>query len=435
MTLLQRDKACIWHPFEHQKTEVPPIVVQRAEGAYVFDEAERAYLDLVSSWWVNPHGHAHPVIAKAIYEQALTLEHVMFSGFTHEPAVLLAESLSARLPQALGRFFYSDNGSTAVEVALKMAFQYWMNQGEHRHLFLSFEGAYHGDTFGAMSVGRTSGYHDPFRSLLFEVLTIPFADTWEGDLSVESKENASLIKLDELLSQHAHQISALIVEPLIQGAAGMRMCRPEFIEAVVHRVQSHGILVIFDEVMTGFGRTGTLFALDQLRVVPDFLCLSKALSGGFLPLALTVTKEDIYRVFLAANARYTFSHGHSYTANALACRAALASLQLFTPEVFQSIDAIHSAHRIGLSRCMMHPAVMHTRTMGAIAAFEVKTNSLDQLNAFLKQKFLEQGLIIRPLANTIYFLPPYCVTEDALLGAYEKVLYILDDIPLSMRVG
>ncbi len=430
MTLLQRDKACLWHPFEHQKTEIPPVVVRRAKGAYVFDEAERAYLDLVSSWWVNVHGHANASIAEAIYEQALTLEHIMFSGFTHEPAVLLAESLSTHLPQALSRFFYSDNGSTAVETALKMAVQYWANQGEARQLFLSFEGAYHGDTFGAMSVGQTSGYHEPFRSLLFEVLTFPFAETWHDDTSLASKEAASLAKLEMLLASHASQIAALIVEPLIQGAAGMRMCRPEFMNAVVQRVQAHGILVIFDEVMTGFGRTGTLFALNQLSVVPDFLCLSKALSGGFLPLALTVTREDIYRVFLDTHARYAFSHGHTYTANPLACRAALASLDLFTPEVFQAMQTIHACHVIGLERLAKHPLVMHTRVTGTVAAFEVKTSSPDKLNARLKERFLEQGLILRPLANTIYLLPPYCVTEEILQEVYEKILYILNELEL-----
>lgn len=423
--LLQRDQAHIWHPFEHQKTEVPPIVVSRAEGAYVFDEAGRAYMDLVSSWWVNIHGHAHPVIAKAIYEQALTLEHVMFSGFTHEPAVLLAENLSTHLPEVLSRFFYSDNGSTAVETALKMAVQYWANQGQTRHLFLSFEGAYHGDTFGAMSVGKTSGYHDPFRSLLFEVLSFPFAETWDGDEELTSKETASLSRLETILASRAPEIAAFILEPLIQGAAGMRMCRPEFINAVVQRVQAHGILVIFDEVMTGFGRTGTLFALHQLEVVPDFLCLSKALSGGFLPLAVTVTKEEIYRVFLSANVRYAFSHGHTYTANPLACRAALASLSLFTPEVFQAMQTIHATHLKGLKRLATHALVRRTRVMGAVAAFEIETAMPDKLNAFLKAKFLEQGLILRPLANVVYLLPPYCVTEAMMLEAYEKIMDIL----------
>ncbi len=426
MTLLQRDRACIWHPFEHQKTEVPPIVVQRAKGAYVFDENGRAYLDLVSSWWVNVHGHAHPLIAEAIYQQAMILEHVMFSGFTHEPAVALAESLSEYLPRALRRFFYSDNGSTAVEAALKMAVQYWENQGEARHLFLSFDGGYHGDTFGAMSVGATSGYHEPFRSLLFDVLTFPFAETWIGDVELSMKEASSLKRLDELLSAHGPRIAALIIEPLIQGASGMRMCRVEFIEAVVRCVQAHGILVIFDEVMTGFGRTGTLFAVNQLTVVPDFLCLSKALTGGFLPLAVTVTTEDIYRVFLAENARYAFSHGHTYTANPIACRAALTSLSLFTPAVFQVIQDIYDVHLKGLLRLSQHPSVIQTRAMGIVAAFEVKTTAPDVLNAFLKAKFLEQGLILRPLANRVYLLPPYCVPNEVLSNAYDVIANILE---------
>lgn len=421
MSLLERDRQCIWHPFEHQKTEVPPIVVQRAEGAYLFDTAGEAYLDLVSSWWVNVHGHAHPVIAKAIYEQALTLEHVMFSGFTHEPAVALAEALAAHLPKSLHRFFYSDNGSTAVEIALKMAVQYWDNLEEKRHLFLSFEGAYHGDTFGAMSVGATSGYHEPFQPLLFKVLTFPFADTWFDDDTLVTKEAASLAQLDALLSEYAPKIAALIVEPLIQGASGMRMCRPEFLKAVVERVQAFGILVIFDEVMTGFGRTGQLFALNQLDVAPDFLCLSKALTGGFLPLALTVTRDDIYRVFLSAKARYAFSHGHTYTANPIACRAALASLSLFTPDVFRQMDAIHAIHRQSLKRLSLIPHVRNIRSMGVVAAFEIESSAPDALNAYLKTQFLKQGLVLRPLSNTVYLLPPYCLTEEILLEAYEKI--------------
>lgn len=421
MNLLQRDKEWIWHPFEHQKTEVPPIVVQRAEGAYLFDPNGKAYLDLVSSWWVNVHGHGHPVIAKAIYEQALNLEHVMFSGFTHEPAVALAEALGQHLPKSLHRFFYSDNGSTAVEIALKMAVQYWDNLGESRHLFLSFEGAYHGDTFGAMSVGATSGYHDPFEPLLFKVLTFPFADTWMHDDALSTKEEYALKRLDELLSENASKIAALIVEPLIQGASGMRMCRPEFLTAVVERVRKFGILVIFDEVMTGFGRTGHLFALNQVKVTPDFLCLSKALTGGFLPLALTVTRDEIYRVFLSAKARYAFSHGHTYTANPIACRAALTSLSLFTSDVFLQIKKIHEIHCQHLVRLQRFPHVMRIRSMGIVAAFEIKTEHTDMLNANLKKRFLEQQLVLRPLANTVYLLPPYCLKEDELIEAYQKI--------------
>lgn len=296
MSIIERDQALVWHPFAHRKTAALPIAIQRGVGSYVYDEEGKRYLDLISSWWVNLHGHAHPEIARAIYEQACTLEHIIFSGFTHEPAVMLAEQLKALLPTPLSRFFYADNGSTAVEAALKMAAQYWYNQGQvERTLFLSFSGGYHGDTFGAMSVGAESGFHEPFKSWMFEVLSIPFPDTWQGDDALLQKEEETLCQLQTHLTQHGHRIAALILEPLVQGASGMRMCRPQLIERVVACVRAYGILVIFDEVMTGFGRTGTLFALNQLNVVPDFLCLSKGLTGGFLPLSLTVTHDEVYQ--------------------------------------------------------------------------------------------------------------------------------------------
>lgn len=299
MTLSERDRKCIWHPFTQERTAPLPIAIEKAVGSYLYDEKGAAYLDLISSWWVNLHGHGHPDIAKAIYDQARQLEHVIFARFTHEPAVSLCEKLQALLPQKLSRFFFSDNGSTAVEVALKMACQYWSNKGfPEKTLFLSFEGGYHGDTFGSMSVG-TSAFHRPFSKLCFPTLTLPFPATWEGDQEVEAKENHALNVLEDLLKTNGSQISALILEPLIQGVSGMRVCTPEFMKKVVDRVRAAGILVIFDEVMTGFGRTGTHFALEQTKVVPDFLCLSKGLTGGFLPLALTVTTEDVYEAFLS----------------------------------------------------------------------------------------------------------------------------------------
>jgi len=434
VNLVERDRALIWHPFDHQKTEMPPIAITRGLGSYVYDEQNNRYLDLASSWWVNLHGHAHPEIASAIYEQAKTLEHVMFAGFTHEPAVALAENLSARLPFSLSRFFYSDNGSTAVESALKMAAQYWHNQKiDNRTLFLSFQGGYHGDTFGAMSVGVESGFHEPFRPFLFDVLPVPFPDTWIGDDAICQKEEKALAVLNHHLAQHGEHIAAFILEPLIQGASGMRMCRPSFVNQVVNRVRERGILVIFDEVMTGFGRTGTLFALDQLDVVPDFLCLSKGITGGFLPLGLTVTSDDIYHVFLQHTARYAFSHGHSYTANPLACAAAIASLRLLCrEETKNSWSALHDAHQKGLSvlqtRCGQ---VVNPRCLGSIGAFEVKTTQPDVLNAYLKQAFLSAGLLIRPLGNSIHLLPPYSTTAEELNHAY----ILIGDILCSLEDG
>ena len=351
MNLSERDKALVWHPFTQEKTATLPIAIQRSQGSYVYDEQGCRYLDLISSWWVNLHGHAHPEIARAIYEQACTLEHILFAGFTHEPAVKLCEQLKSILSENLTRFFFSDNGSTCVEVALKMASQYWYNREQApRPLFLSFEGGYHGDTFGAMSVGAQSGYHDPFKSLFFEVLSVPFPATWDGDEDVDMKENHALACLEHHLNENASRIAAIILEPLMQGASGMRMCRPAFVKMVVERVRQAGILVIFDEVMTGFGRTGTTFAYEQVGITPDFLCVSKGITGGFLPLALTITTDEIYNAFLSEHWHHAFAHGHSYTANPIACAAAVASFDVLMREETQdAIDAIHEAHKDGLA--------------------------------------------------------------------------------------
>ncbi|MFH1066546.1 MAG: adenosylmethionine--8-amino-7-oxononanoate transaminase [bacterium] len=352
MTLQQLDRQLLWHPFTQEQTADFPIGITKGQGAYLYAEDGTAYLDLISSWWVNLHGHGHPKIARAIYEQALALEHVIFAGFTHPSAVALCEKLSGMLAPNLKRFFFSDNGSTAVEVALKMAYQFWRNQGEEkRRLFLSFEGAYHGDTFGAMAVGKGSGFHDHFQKLFFEVKTLPYPATWIGDADVGKKEQAALDALNLCLKNHAHETAAFIVEPLLQGAGGMRLCRPSFLREVFDLVKSHGILVVFDEVMTGFGRLGTNFAWQQIERTPDMLCLSKGLTGGFLPLALTVVTPSIYHAFLGTDFNKAFAHGHSYTANPLGCAAALASLELLQePATQKKIQAIQKTHETQISK-------------------------------------------------------------------------------------
>ena len=420
MNLSERDKAIIWHPFTQEKTATPVLPVQRAQGSYVYDEQGKPYLDLISSWWVNLHGHAHPEIARAIYDQACTLEHILFAGFTHEPAVQLCEQLKTILPKTLSRFFFSDNGSTCVEVALKMASQYWHNKGEQtRTLFLSFEGGYHGDTFGAMSVGAQSGYHDPFKSLLFKVLSIPFPATWDGDDGIDEKEKQALACLEQHLNEHASHIAAIILEPLMQGASGMRMCRPAFVKAVVERVRLAGILVIFDEVMTGFGRTGTTFALEQTGLTPDFLCVSKGITGGFLPLALTITTDNIHDAFLSDHWHHAFAHGHSYTANPIACAAAIASFKLLCCDATQhAIQAIHEAHVEGMNELKNQcPNIEKIRVLGTIAAFDIKGSLPKRLN----QAFLQEGLLVRPLGNTVYLLPPYSTTPAELRHAYQLI--------------
>ncbi len=421
-----RDQKLIWHPFTQEKTASPVLPIVSGKGSYLFDENGNSYLDLISSWWVNLHGHAHPDIAQSIYKQALELEHVIFAGCTHPPAIELCEKLSDILPRTLSRFFFSDNGSTAVEVSLKLAYQYWQNRGETgRKNFISLEGGYHGDTFGAMAVGKSSKFHDAFSDILLPVFNIPFPSTWLSDSSVQEREDSALNLLETYLKASGKQVAALILEPLIQGASGMRMARPIFFERVIKMVREYDILVIFDEVMTGFGRTGTTFALSQLSEKPDFLCLSKGITGGFMPLALTVTTESIFECFLSTEWSKAFAHGHSYTANPLACSAALASLKLLLSESTQnSIASIQHAHVLGLEeiRKRCHN-VAKVRSLGTIAAMEIE-ESLPFLKEMI-HKLLKRGLILRPLGKTLYLLPPYSTTAKELEKSYEEILNCL----------
>ncbi len=426
-TLAQRDKALVWHPFTQEQTAAPRLPVSHGRGPWLYDTDNRAYLDLVSSWWVNLFGHGCPHIAQSIAAQANKLEHVLFAGCTHEPAVQLCESLNAMLPAQLGKFFFSDNGSTAVEVALKMAHQYWKNaHGQERKLFIGFEGGYHGDTFGAMSVGAHCGYHDQFRSLFFESVAIPFPQTWWNDQEVQASEQAALAALEAALIRHAGQVAAMIMEPLVQGAAGMRMCRPQFVAKACALARAHDTLVIFDEVMTGFGRTGTRFAFEQTGVVPDFLCVSKGITGGFLPLALTITGDHIYEAFLSERADRAFSHGHSYTANPLACAAAVAAMDLLvTDETARALQVLPQCHHEGLQLLQQAvPAILRPRVTGTIAAFDLPP-SYPHSSGQLHQRFLEKGLLIRPIGQTVYVLPPYVTSPAQLRAAYETMGQVL----------
>lgn len=426
-TLVERDKALIWHPFTQEQTASPRLAISRGSGPWLYGTDDKAYLDLVSSWWVNLFGHGCPQIADSIATQASTLEHVLFAGCTHEPAVQLCEALAGMLPAQLGKFFFSDNGSTAVEVALKMAHQYWKNNfSQDRKLFIGFEGGYHGDTVGAMSVGAHCGYHDQFRSFFFDTLVVPFAQTWLDDDEVETRERLALVALEKTLSQHEGQVAAVIVEPLVQGAAGMRMCRPGFIARATALARKYDTLVIFDEVMTGFGRTGTRFAFEQAGVVPDFLCVSKGITGGFLPLALTITSDVVYQAFLSDKADRAFSHGHSYTANPLACAAAVASMTLLvSEETTRTLQCLSECHHQGMRQLRQEvPAVERIRVTGTIAAFDLP-ESESRTGAQLHQQFLEKGLLIRPIGRTVYLLPPYVTPAADLLTAYEVIADVL----------
>jgi adenosylmethionine-8-amino-7-oxononanoate aminotransferase len=426
MNLAARDQAIVWHPYTQHQIAKLPIPIVRGSGAYLFGENEKPYLDLISSWWTTAHGHCHPEIAKAIYEQAIQLEHVIFAGFTHEPAVSLAEKVLTLLPPSYTKIFYSDNGSTAVEVALKMTYQYWRNQGEQqRKRFIAFEGGYHGDTFGAMAVGKKSGFFGQFTDLLFEVNTVSFPATWENDAAVLEKEQRALLQLADHLNLYGHETAALIMEPLVQGASGMNMCTPRFLREVEKLVRLHGVLIIYDEVMTGFGRVGDYFSCLKSQTTPDIICSSKSISGGFLPLAMTICQEKIYAAFLSESISTALIHGHTFTGSPLGCAASLAAFKILQREETQAqIRMLENVHQEALKELSQLDVVSRPRFCGTIAAFDldIKAGYGSKASSILQQRFLERGLLLRPLGNVVYFLPPYCITEAELKNAYDIVI-------------
>ncbi|MBF0420010.1 MAG: adenosylmethionine--8-amino-7-oxononanoate transaminase [Magnetococcales bacterium] len=431
--LVRLDQMHVWHPFTQEATSPPPVPIVSASGVWLQGADGKRIMDLISSWWLSVHGHAHPHIARAIAEQAQRLEHVIFAGFTHEPAVRLAQRLTQLLPQGLNRVFYSDNGSTAVEVALKMAIQYHRNQGQKRLRIAVLEGGYHGDTVGAMSLGRSSGFFDAFNDYLFQVDTLPFPATWEGDDLVEPNEEKALAAVDSYLHDFGSELAGIILEPLVQGAAGMRMCRPLFLQRLTQKIRQAGGLIILDEVMTGFGRTGTLFACEKAGVTPDLICLSKGLTGGFMPMAVTVCRNAIYEAFLGETFDRALAHGHSFTANPLGCAAALASLDLFaTGQPLHQARTLETIHRQRLQTLSTHPRVSKPRCTGIIAALNVTgtwgAGYSTAIGQKLKAFFLERGLLIRPLGDCIYLLPPYCLTEEELHIAWDGITAALESL-------
>ena len=408
----------LWHPTTQVATSPSPLPVKRAQGCMLELQDGRQLIDAISSWWVTLHGHCEPSIAAAIGRQALQLEQVIFANFSHAPAEQLATRLAAL--SGLERLFFSDNGSTAVEVALKIAWQWWRNQGSDRRQLIAFEGAYHGDTFGAMAVGDRSIFTAPYDELLFDVARISWPHTYWGDDSVDVREAQALLQLEQAL---ATPTAAVILEPLIQGAAGMHMVRASFLRAVQERVRSCGALLIADEVMTGFGRTGSLFASQRAGLQPDLMALSKGLTGGFLPMGVTLAREELYRGFISQEPAQTFFHGHSFTANPLGCAAALASLDLLqhNPERYQQFDARHIPLLEALAE---HPLVKHIRCQGTVAAFELDAGSTSYLNPIgkeLQRHCLDQGVYIRPLGNVVYLLPPLCMSEAQLHQCYAAI--------------
>jgi adenosylmethionine-8-amino-7-oxononanoate aminotransferase len=408
----------LWHPTTQVAVAPEPLRVVGGRGSLLELEDGRQLIDAISSWWVTLHGHAEPSIAAAIGRQAQQLEQVIFANFSHPPAEQLATRLSTLT--GLERLFFSDNGSTAVEVALKIAWQWWRNQGSERRQLIAFEGAYHGDTFGAMALGDRSIFTAPYDELLFDVARIPWPHTHWGDEGLEQREAEALRQLDRALQTPT---AALIVEPLIQGASGMRLVRAGFLRAVQQRLRASGSLLIADEVMTGFGRTGALFASQRAQLQPDLIALSKGLTGGFLPMGGTLASEQLYRGFISDTPAHTFFHGHSFTANPLGCAAALASLDLLqhNPERFQQFEA---RHRPGLEQLSGHPLVQRVRCLGTMAAFEVEAGVSSYLNPVgrqIQRLCLEQGVFLRPLGNVVYLLPPLGISEPQLQRCYDAL--------------
>lgn len=419
MSISEKDKNFIWHPYTQMKDALPNIVIERGQGAYLFDENGNRYIDAVSSWWVNLHGHAHPYLRDAINRQFKNIEHVIFAGFTHTAAVNLGEKLLAHLPKNQSKIFYSDDGSTAVEVALKMALQYWHNKGEKRTKLVALEGAYHGDTFGAMSASARSAFTSPFQSFLFEVEFVDFP----------SAESKTLTQLENLFAKG--DVAAFIFEPLLQGTAGMKMYSPELLEKMLSLCKKYNVISIADEVFTGFYRTGKFFASDYQNEQPDIFCLSKGLTGGTMPLGVTSCSENIYEAFLSdsSDKLKTFFHGHSYTANPLACAVSFASAELLEREETQkAILRISQRHITFAQEIRSNKRLKDVRHLGTILAmeFEGEDGYFSKMRNELYQFFISKGILIRPLGNVIYLVPPYCISDEDLDYIYFAIIEFLE---------
>jgi len=425
----------IWHPFTNSALEPDLIFVERAEGVWLHTRDGRKILDAVSSWWVNLHGHGNWRIAAAIAEQARKMEHVILAGFTHEPAEKLAKGLQRWLARELTHLFFSDDGSTAIEVALKLGVQYFSNLGRpEKREIVALEHGYHGDTAGAMSVSDDSPFTAPFRSMRYVVHRVPSAYLYRRPAGTTKEEYLDFCvkRLESLLEEKSASIACLILEPLLQGAGGMIVYPAEYLRAARELCTRHDVLLIADEVLTGFGRTGKMFACDLAGVVPDLMCLSKGITGGFLPMGVTVCTDRVEQAFRSENPMHTFYHGHSYTGNALACAAANASLQIFEDEaVFDRIAGIAKIHGERLSRFAEYAVVGEARQIGTIGAIELKAEDAGYLSAMrpkLYQFFLERGVLLRPLGNVVYVLPPYVISAEELHWVYDVIEEALETV-------
>ena len=416
MSLTEKDSQYLWHPYTQHKTASAPIAITKGKGALLWDENGKEYIDAIASWWVNPYGHSNTFIAEAIYKQLTTLEHVLFGGFTHEPAVEVAEKLVTILPNNQQKLFFSDNGSTAVEIAIKVALQYFFNKGEKRTTIIAFENAFHGDTFAAMAASGISLFTDAFQGMFIHVVRIP--------VPVVGQEEVSFSALAKALKNY--NCAGFIFEPLVQGAAGMVMYEPAALDTLIQMCKANNVLTIADEVMTGFGKTGKTFASDYLVEQPDMMCLSKALTGGTIPMAITTFTQEIFDAFYDEDINKALFHGHTFTANPTGCAAALASLELLqTPEMQANLVRVNAKHLAFEKRVQSHPKVVTTRVLGVIFALEIKTESAASYYGNLRNKlynfFIENGMILRPVGNIVYILPPYVITDEQLEKVYQVV--------------
>ena len=416
MNLSEKDQLYHWHPYtQHKTTGLLPAIV-RGEGALLWDENGKEYIDAIASWWVNPYGHSNQFIADAIYVQLTTLEHVLFGGFTNKPAVLLSEQLMKLLPSNQKKIFFSDNGSTSVEVALKAALQYFYNKDEKRTSVIAFEDAFHGDTFGAMASSGITFFTEAFQGSLIDVIRIP--------VPTEGNENKSKVALQKAIQSNS--CAAFIFEPLVQGAAGMVMYAPEILDELITICKENQVFTIADEVMTGFGKTGKTFACDYLTQQPDMMCLSKALTGGTIPMAITTFTAAIFAGFYDDDTNKALFHGHTFTANPTGCAAALASLQLLQSASIQaSMKRVHQSHLDFQSKIKSHPKVKTTRVLGVIFALEIVTENQESYYGTMRNKlynfFIENGIVLRPVGNIVYILPPYIISQNQLEKVYQVV--------------
>lgn len=416
MNLPERDLQYNWHPYTQHKTAQPHIAITKGEGALLWDENGKEYIDAIASWWVNPYGHSNKFIADAIYKQLTTLEHVLFGGFTHEPAVQVAEKLMQLLPNNQQKLFYSDNGSTAVEIAIKVALQYFYNKGERRTKIIAFENAFHGDTFAAMAASGISFFTEAFKGSLLEVVRIP--------VPTPGNETASYEALEQLLK--TNDFAGFIFEPLVQGAAGMVMYEASELDKLMALCKKNRVFTIADEVMTGFGKTGKNFACDYLTQQPDMMCLSKALTGGTIPMAITTFTQQLFDGFYDDDVNKALFHGHTFTANPTGCAAALASMQLLeSDEMRNNIQRIHQKHLAFEEKIKKHPRVATTRVLGVIFALEIKTDGTESYYGSFRNKlynfFIGKGIILRPVGNIVYVLPPYVISDAQLEKIYQTL--------------